>query len=581
MRARGRATGRAGSTGRLIALLLAALVVLPALPRAARAADAPLTGLASSRLATVSSPSVAAGTRTPADLLDLSVRLVLPDGPLEPDRDFVVGSSVTGGDGPLSYRWNDSLGVDGDGASLTLVAPSAGAIGVGLLVTDAVGVHATANASIGIGSAPSLAVASTLAATDVGLPIPVAVTVDGSYPPFALQWQALPTGPSGSETLGAASTLVLSVTGSVPGAEWLRVAVDDHGGGSASVEAVVARLEPDLTLLLSADPAAIDAGTEARVSGLLLGGTAPFAWTAAADLPCANVTGATGEVGATLPITWGGRFLVAGNATLRVDVTDAGGLLVVGSLSILVLPALAATLEIPTTSPAAGRPLNLSAELTGGRPPYDYLYMLSDGESASGLLPSEGPADFVAAPNRSGFLEVDLRVTDAIGGLRELSTSVLVGPALPGSPTDPVAGPTGVPAPGGAHATSPALPPDGAAVAVGASVAVVALVAVVTLLLVRRRWPRRSDGPPDTDELAERETDRRIREALVEADGVERTVLEVLLGADGIEPPAIDRSIARLRALGELRVEPGGEGGSTLYRTPPTEPTAREASEAP
>jgi hypothetical protein len=488
----------------------------------------------------------------------LTVQISLPGSSVDPNAPFTLEATAQGGFGSgYRYLWNDSLGLVSTNRSITLLAPGSGAVLASVSVHDEMGNSAQASASVGIGSAPSIALDSVVGATDVGLPIPLSIRVDGSFPPFEVTWTPLPDGSARSSVLQAAGQLEVATSQASPGYAWIQASVTDRLSVTATVDGIVAVVHPRPQVLLTAAQPAVDAGTRAVVTGLVVGGTPPFSWAAAASLPDFNVTGATGMVGTSAPINWSGRFAGVGNATVRFDLSDAAGTLLSANASVRVYPPLEPILALETRSPQSGAPLNLSVDLVGGVAPYSYSMVLSDGERSAGSVDAAGPFLWVAHPAAPGFLSVHLRVEDALAGTADLvSTVVVAASSVSPSPPDP---PLGTP-PASSPVPKPAASPsEGALGYLGLLVLIV--VASGAFLWERRRRRARTAPLAPTVTPAEETLVRLLRDS----DGTESSVLRVLAEEEGLSGGEVDSALTSLQGSGRVRVE-RGEDGSELIR---------------
>jgi hypothetical protein len=503
--------------------------------------------------AAVDPPPTILSPRSTDSLLPLSVSIELPGASVEPDRPFTVTAVPSGGfGGSLRYSWNDSLGVAGANASIVLMAPSYGTVVVSVTAVDFLGDTAEASATVGIGTTPSIALDPLLSETDVGLPIPVRIEVNGTFAPYSVDWQLLPGGASGSSTIDAPGTVEIAAVVEAPGYAWVEATVTDSRGVATTIDGIVGTVHPRPQLLLTLPQSAVDCGSVARVLGLVVGGTPPFSWSAAASLPVLNVSGASGAVGPTEAINWSGEFDESGNATVRFDIADAAGILLLANTTLQVFGALTPALAIATPDPGVGSPLNLSVDLSGGVSPYRYELTLSDGEESGGTAPSAGPIFWVAHPASPGYLVIQVTVEDAVLGAARLETTVIVGPDPGPTPaTPPAPGPTAGSDP--PHTGSPDVGTEGAAIA---GVLVLGLVAVGAgwwgWRRIRARRKRPTTGEPPGVEVVAR--------LLRGSAGTEAAALRVLAEEEGLAPSEIDGAMRRLQSSGQVIVERGPEG---------------------
>lgn len=543
--------------------LLAALPLLPAFPWAERHSTA--------NPAAPGWPAETDRFRAEAGLFSMSVAIRLPGASVEPNAPFLLEAIPSGGGGSeFRFQWNDSLGVDGSNRTITLFAPASGSVEAHVTAEDGFGDVARASASVGVGEAPSIAVSSAIGATDAGLPIPLTMEVNGSFPPFTLDWSPLPVGPASSSVLAGPGTFEVATTQDAPGYAWIRATVTDRGSAASTIDAVVAVVHPRPQALLVAVEPAIDAGSVALATGLVDGGTPPFSWTAQSSLPVSNVTGANGSVGASGTIAWSGRFAAWGNATVRLQIADSVGVLLVAETTFRVYPPLAPVLAIGTRAPASGAPLNLSGTVAGGLGPYEYSWTLSDGEQASGSIPSAGPILWVAHPTTVGFLTVRLTVVDLLAGQATAISTLFLDPGIPApAAADP---PSGSPAPPSA---APKGGTAGAAWEAPVGLAVVLTVGAVALAWEWRRRRQRVGSPaPSSNRNAET-----VAGLLRDPEGTELAALQLLAESEGLSTGEFEAAVRSLETAGKVRVD-RSEEGSALVRwvggSPPPPTSGRE-----
>ncbi|HEV2429286.1 MAG TPA: hypothetical protein VGV64_05510 [Thermoplasmata archaeon] len=460
--------------------------------------------------------------------------------------------------GIARYLWNDSLGGSGPNATLSFQAPPSGAVELGVRVWDLLNDSASANATVVVGSAPSIGLSSGAPETDVGRPIPIRFDVAGSFPPFLLDWQMLPGGEGNLTSLPHAMGTEFLAEASGPGVAWIRAAVTDRSGVTTVVEAPVAYVAPSPQFVFTADEGTVDAGSLAQGSGYVLGGTPPYLWTASTSLPATDVGGMRGGAAAGGSIDWSGRFLGSGNASLGVSVVDGAGVPMNATVRFVVLPPLALRLVPISANVSSGGGLDLALDLSGGLPPYDYRLSLSDGESVVSTLLSPGPFRWTAHPLSEGFLEITFSASDALGGGSSTALTVAVGTAAPSAPPA-LGGPSAPPA-----TRTPAPPTSAPASAVGAVVAGLVLAATVGFWLWRR-WQRRSPVAPPPD--PSRQAIATLERLLDESEGIERERLRGLAEEEGVPADSFGPALARLRSSGRVRSTTDPEGRELLFRT--------------
>jgi PKD repeat protein len=157
-----------------------------------------------------------------------------------------------------------------------------------------------------------------------------------------------------------------------------------------------------LTASASATPVTVDVGRTVHFHSFLMGGVAPFnlSW------KFGDGQNATGSAPTH-------NFALAGNYTVRLNVTDGVGEVYATSLVVSVndLPAVAIGVPLPahgSTSLRTGQSYSFFAHGSGGTPPYTYSWKFGDGGTATGNQTSHTYAT-------AGNYTVSVEVTDADG----------------------------------------------------------------------------------------------------------------------------------------------------------------------
>ncbi|PCH69206.1 MAG: hypothetical protein COC01_02115 [Bacteroidetes bacterium] len=282
------------------------------------------------------------------------------------DDDATATVSVTGGATPYTYSWSDGT------TDSTLTGLGAGTYSVS--ITDAK--NCQVSATIFIPNPPPLV--PIVISTDVSCPggVPAdgsaSVSVTGGVSPYTYLWS---NGGKDSTITGlVAGTYVVTVTDSI---------------GCDTALSVVVNLPPELNANSDTIPPNCAGGTDGIVLVAPTGGTPPysFLWT----------TGAT-----TSTITG----LSAG--TFGVTITDANGCTFIGVLKITDPPVL--NLNITATDVTCNGDSNgtVNASITGGTPPYSYLW--SNGASDSTLTGLSGDTLILTATDSNGCTVIDTAI---------------------------------------------------------------------------------------------------------------------------------------------------------------------------
>ncbi|MCI4347148.1 MAG: PKD domain-containing protein [Thermoplasmata archaeon] len=150
---------------------------------------------------------------------------IFPVPPVDAGVKFQISGWTAAGTPPYTYAWAAEDGTNGTGSLATLTLPGAGAHTLVLTVTDALGVHASATASLSVASPPSVSISGPGTLPSGGNGTWTAQLMGGSGP-FRIAW----TAPDGSPTTG--SKLVHGVGGA--GSAHISVTVTDAAGAKAS-----------------------------------------------------------------------------------------------------------------------------------------------------------------------------------------------------------------------------------------------------------------------------------------------------------------------------------------------------------
>ncbi len=535
-----------------LALPIVALAVLVAIPAASPGAtDRGIAGrpVPSDPVSTRASALV----RPTVNVPPLSVQIILPNI-VWPVESTVVSALAYGGvpfEGPSrAYRflWSASTGISGTDPSFEFIAPVSGTVIATVRVWDALNDTVEASIAMDVKAGPMIALEPAIGATDTDLPIPFSIAVAGTSPPFNLMWTTLPGGAHNKSQMAEPGTVQVHGSSHSPGYDWVEANVTDGDGLSASVEGVIAQVNPLPTLELDPPYPAPAVGEPTAVDGLVAGGTPPFSWTVESNLPTADDAGASATDVPNGTIGWSARYLAPGAAILLVQVVDACGAITWSNLTFPVAGTLDPALLLPPSGAVVGAPLNLTVNLSGGSPPYSYALRLSDGESGSGVAATPGPIEFVAFPRAPGQLSISVEIRDAAASTEMLNGTVDVRAADPPPPAVRTAAPSPWPSVAG----------------------VAALGLFLTVGLGWAFWRRRR-GPRGPDREPAARAAEIVGRLLREGDGIDPLTLRVLAEEEGLTPGEIDSAVDSLRTNGRLLVESGFEGSeSWRWRPDPT-----------
>ncbi len=226
--------------------------------------------------------------------------------------------------------------------------------------------------------------------------------------------------------------------------------------------AVNVTVNASLSALATASPAVVDLGQSVRFAAVAYGGIGPynFSWDFNDGSP------ASASANTTHTYTTAGTY----HATLTV--TDRGGGFVTIQKTLVVNPALIATVAATPSSVTTGATVTFSVTATGGSGTYTYSWLFGDGSAGSALV---GPTHMYAV---AGTYTARVWVNDSLGSSIEKNLTVTV--TAPSSGT-----------------TSGSGFPGGALTWIIVAVVVV-LVAIAALALVSRRRRTRSPPPPSS-----------------------------------------------------------------------------------
>ncbi|MGP8136137.1 MAG: hypothetical protein ACLQD8_08510, partial [Thermoplasmata archaeon] len=306
---------------------------------------------------------------------------------------FSVG--LTGGVGPITWTLI-SDGADVQNSTFTPASP--GTYTIFLNATDAVGSTSQATAIVTVEPALHASLSPETATTQVGGSITFSPSSTGGVGPVGWTLEANGPGMSGdtfTPTSEGTYTVYLNAT---------------DGIGSLSQATATVTVEPALSASLSPGLATTQVGGSVTFTPAYTGGVAPITWTLAASGP--------GLSGDTFTPT------LVGTYTIYLDATDAVGSTSQSTATVIVVPALVASLsispEIATTQ--VGGSVVFTVGIAGGVPPVNWTL------EASG--PSANLSGGMFTPTAPGEYTIYLNATDAVGSSSEVTARITVEPAL-------------------------------------------------------------------------------------------------------------------------------------------------------
>lgn len=330
-------------------------------------------------------------------------------------------TDVSGGTPPLSFRWAGlpSGCAPESSATLACVPAASGTFPITVTATDADGWAAVSTATLTV--LPALTLEEFTIApspSEVGVGTSLRATVTGGDGTYSYRVTGFP-----NPCLWGAATNVTCYP-SQTGNFTVTLTVTDTLGTSVNASLTLS-VAPALTLssFTFPVPARADLGQTSAATLSFSGGVAPVTVTFG---PLTGGAARCLPAGSTDACTWEG----AGYVTLLATLRDAAGQSVQSSASIEVhpLPSVA-SLTISPSAADQGTSATLTANVTGGFPPYAIVW--------SGLPPGCGPASgptFRCAPSAPGTYTIVATVTDALNGTADASVAWTVLPTFLGVP---------------------------------------------------------------------------------------------------------------------------------------------------
>ncbi|HYA10259.1 MAG TPA: putative Ig domain-containing protein, partial [Thermoplasmata archaeon] len=332
----------------------------------------------------------------------------------------VLTVTIVGGAPPVTW----TLTMNGSSMNLSGVAdnaytftpPATGTYTFYLNATDASGTPSNTTIVVTVEPALTATLSAAPPETQVGETSVLSLGFTGGVPPVT--W-TLEEGGSPANLSGVVAG-VYDFTPTVPGAFTFYLNASD-AVGSASLTTATVVVEPALLVTLSASPATTQVGGISAVTVGVSGGVPPIAWTL--FLGATNVTAAASS----------GTYTFApgapGTYTFYLNATDAVGSQSRATASVVVAPALAATLSASPSTTQVGAAATLTAGTSGGVPPIAWTL------SVDGAIVANGSANgsYVFVPAVAGTYTFYLNATDAVGSVSNVTATVLVEPALSAS----------------------------------------------------------------------------------------------------------------------------------------------------
>lgn len=287
---------------------------------------------------------------------------------------------VTGGMPPYSYAWSSGQ----MGSSLSTVLYQSTWFRV--VVTDAVGQTTTADITVPAVGRLSVLASAQPATVVGGGSTTLAAAPSGGAGPYSYSWNTGQT--TQSFGIHPSQTATYSVT------------VADASNQRASAEVTVTVVgTPSLTV--SAEPNAIPAGQTAILTAVPSGGISPYL-----------ISWSSGQAGASISVQ------PAITTTYQATLVDALSQRTTAEVTVEVAAELLATAQANPPSIPLGNSTQLSAVVSGGRPPYVYSWSTGSNEATTTVQPTEKKTYSVMvrdSVNQMAYAEVTVDVTVTAG----------------------------------------------------------------------------------------------------------------------------------------------------------------------
>jgi PKD repeat protein len=197
-------------------------------------------------------------------------------------------------------------------------------------------------------------------AADVGIPIGFSASFRGGSPNVTVSWDF------GDGNVTPGSNVSHAYRG--PGNYTVGVWVNDSSGSTANTTlSIEVRATPGSTIVVAPSPS--DVGVSTQFAPNLAGGTPPFAFAwSFGDGAYSNLSSPSHQ------------YLAPGTFRVSLNVTDSGGSVNRSVDFLTVNPRLLVTqLNSSSSQIDLGRPINFTANASGGTPPYVYAWVFGDG----------------------------------------------------------------------------------------------------------------------------------------------------------------------------------------------------------
>ncbi len=366
---------------------------------------------------------------------------------------------------------------------------------------------------------------------EVGLVQYAPVEIAGGVPPYSIAWSLVGTDVDGTAAAVRDGTTYVPLHAATAGTfVWSVYARDALGQTSPPVSEAL-RFAPLLNLTAAAVAEVGSQSVAVNLTGAVLGGVPPYAWTVVPSEGAGNTTLLAGLLPLPGAVDWNATYRAEGSLGLTFEVVDSAGAARTVSQQLALVPELSIAVGVAVR--AAGE-ITLALAISGGVPPYAYRWNDSAGESWTGNAGGPGTVLLRETTHASGACSFHAVVTDALGRTVSSGASVRLpqpDPILSPAASGDLAVPVAIVVAGG-----------GGAVAWG----------------LRRRRSKAGPTPPPEDPVAV------LREIIGPADGIDRGLVELLAAERGISAEQVAETLARLGRDGTIRSERGYNGEEVL-----------------
>jgi DNA-binding beta-propeller fold protein YncE/PKD repeat protein len=309
--------------------------------------------------------------------------------------DLLLGFAGGAGPSRISYTSLPPGCTSSDVTALGCTTEVAGSYRISVTVSSSFGLSSAAATVLSV--SPSLHVGMNFgspgAQVDLGHVLAVSATVSGGTGPFNYSWTfgdaGVAWGPYVGHTYSAAGDYLVTLT------------VLDAGGGVSSTTSSVSVVSLPVVSISASPSNVTDVNRSVGFSAAVSGGTTP-----------GNASWTFGDGGTANGTVVDHAYSVSGVYFATVHYRDASGVNASQYTTVVVNPALAATLTVtntPAPAPfAVGTPIDFATVISGGTAPYTIVWGFHDGSYGYGVSSSH-------TYGAAGTYSVTLFIEDAVG----------------------------------------------------------------------------------------------------------------------------------------------------------------------